>query len=112
MDKKPAGRETVPLEQRLLVNRRNAAQYLSISQRSLDYLLANGDLNARRIGTRVLIPISELQRYARVDYPKPIATPALGNCISFRNLSSDSYTPVANRLGLLSDRSDSGLGSH
>jgi excisionase family DNA binding protein len=74
MDKKPAGRETVPLEQRLLVNRRNAAQYLSISQRSLDYLLANGDLNVRRIGKRVLIPISELQRYARVDHPKRIAS--------------------------------------
>jgi hypothetical protein len=74
MDKKPAGRETVPLEQRLLVNRRNAVQYLSISQRSLDYLLANGDLNVRRIGTRVLIPISELQRYARVDHPKRIAS--------------------------------------
>src|SRR5260370_39335163 len=39
-------------------------------------------------------------------------TLALGNCISFRNPSSDSYTPVANRLGLLSDRADSGLGSH
>jgi excisionase family DNA binding protein len=64
----------VPLEQRLLVNRRNAAQFLSISQRSLDYLLANGDLNVRRIGTRVLIPISELQRYARVDHPKRIAS--------------------------------------
>jgi excisionase family DNA binding protein len=74
MDKKPSGRETVPFEQRLLVNRRNAAQYLSISQRSLDYLLANGDLNVRRIGTRVLIPISELQRYARVDHPKRIAS--------------------------------------
>lgn len=74
MDKKPAERQTLSPEQRLLVNRRSAAQYLSISQRSLDYLLANGDLSARRIGTRVLIPISELQRYARVDHPKRIAS--------------------------------------
>jgi aspartokinase len=51
----------IPIEQRLLIDRRNAAQYLSISQRSLDYLLAHGELHTRRIGSRVLIPISELQ---------------------------------------------------
>jgi hypothetical protein len=61
--KKPSKRAEMPPEQRLLVDRRNAAQYLSISQRSLDYLLANSELNTRRIGTRVLIPISELQRF-------------------------------------------------
>jgi len=68
--KKPAGREVMPPEQRLLVDRRNAAQYLSISQRSLDYLLANGELHIRRIGARVLIPITELQRYARIDHKR------------------------------------------
>jgi excisionase family DNA binding protein len=67
-------RAEIPLEQRLLIDRRKAAQYLSISQRSLDYLLANGELHTRRIGARVLIPISELQRYARADHPKPIAS--------------------------------------
>lgn len=66
--KKPVGRATMPTEQRLLVDRRNAAQYLSISQRSLDYLLAHGELNIRRIGARVLIPITELQRYAKMDH--------------------------------------------
>ena len=68
--KKPAAREVMPPEQRLLVDRRNAAQYLSISQRSLDYLLANGELHIRRIGARVLIPITELQRYARIDHKR------------------------------------------
>jgi excisionase family DNA binding protein len=60
----------LPTEQRLLIDRRSAAQYLSISQRSLDYLLAHGELHARRIGSRVLIPISELQRYARTDHKR------------------------------------------
>jgi excisionase family DNA binding protein len=64
----------MPPEQRLLVDRRNAAQYLSISQRSPDYLLANGELGTRRIGTRVLIPLAELQRYAKFDHPKRIAS--------------------------------------
>jgi excisionase family DNA binding protein len=68
--KKPVRRATLPPEQRLLVDRRDAAQYLSISQRSLDYLVANGELNVRRMGARVLIPISELQRYARVDHKR------------------------------------------
>ena len=68
--KKPAAREVMPPEHRLLVDRRNAAQYLSISQRSLDYLLANGELHIRRIGARVLIPITELQRYARIDHKR------------------------------------------
>jgi excisionase family DNA binding protein len=57
-----------------LIDRRDAAQYLSISQRSLDYLLAQGELHVRRIGSRVLIPLSELQRYARIDHPKRIAS--------------------------------------
>ncbi len=68
MERKPVARAEMPPGQRLLVDRRNAAQYLSISQRSLDYLLANGELNVRRIGSRVLIPIAELQRYARLDH--------------------------------------------
>ena len=66
--KKPVHKAIIPPDQRLLIDRRNAAQYLSISQRSLDYLLAHGGLNVRRIGSRVLIPLSELQRYARIDH--------------------------------------------
>ena len=72
--KKPAKSSEMAPEQRLLIDRRNAAQYLSISQRSLDYLVAHGELQIRRIGTRVLIPIGELQRYAKADHPKRIAS--------------------------------------
>jgi hypothetical protein len=68
--KKPPKKVELSPEQRLLVDRRNAAQYLSISQRSLDYLLAAGEFNTRRIGARVLIPISELQRFAKVDHKR------------------------------------------
>jgi excisionase family DNA binding protein len=68
--KKSVGRAVMPPEQRLLVDRYHAAQYLSISQRSLDYLVAHGELKVRRIGSRVLIPLSELQRYARTDHER------------------------------------------
>jgi excisionase family DNA binding protein len=72
--KKPPTRETIPNSQRLLVGRKEAADLLSISARALDYLVANHQLTTRRIGARVLIPISELQRFARTDHPDRLAS--------------------------------------
>ena len=69
ISKKPPMRASVPPEDRLLVGRRQAAQLLSISERSLDYLLANQQLHAKRIASRVLIAVTELERYARADHP-------------------------------------------
>jgi excisionase family DNA binding protein len=57
---------------KLLVSRREAAQLLSISQRGLDHLIANRKLPARRIGGRVLVPVVDLQKYARGDHPERI----------------------------------------
>ncbi len=63
----------VRIEEKLLLSRRDAAQLLSISQRALDYLVATQRLPARRIGKRVLIPVADLRKYARVDHPEPLA---------------------------------------
>jgi excisionase family DNA binding protein len=68
-EKKPPLR----VEEKLLLSRQEAASVLSISQRSLDYLIANRALSVRRIGTRVLIPIQDIRRFARADHPRPIA---------------------------------------
>jgi hypothetical protein len=38
-----------------------------------DYLVATKRLPARRIGGRVLIPVSDLRQYARFDHPERIA---------------------------------------
>lgn len=70
--KKPS-KHAIPLEERLLVGRQEAAQMLSISERALDYLVANKHLATRRIGSRVLIPTAELRRYSRGDHPKRLA---------------------------------------
>ena len=70
--KKPA-RATLPQAERLLVGRSEAAEMLSISRRALDYLVANKQLSFRRIGARVLIPLSDLQRFARADHPQRLA---------------------------------------
>lgn len=72
--KKPSGNTNITAENKLLVSRQEAAQMLSISERGLDYLIANKHLSTRRIGSRVLIPVAELRHFARSDHPKPIAS--------------------------------------
>lgn len=70
--KKAPARATIPAEEKLLVSRGEAAQLLSISQRGLDYLIANRKLPTRRIGGRVLIPVADLRKYVRGDHPERI----------------------------------------
>ena len=53
----------------ILISKREAAKTLSISIRSLDYLLASKEICARRIGRRVLIPRRALEEFARRDHP-------------------------------------------
>jgi hypothetical protein len=53
---------------RLLYSRKEAAYQLSISTRSLDYLIATREIAVRRNGKRILIPHGELVRYARADH--------------------------------------------
>lgn len=59
--------------EKLLYDRRGAATALSISVRSLDYLIASKRLGTRRIGKKVLIPRSELNRFARRDHFGPVS---------------------------------------
>jgi excisionase family DNA binding protein len=70
--KKPPARITIAVESKILASREEAAQMLSISQRALDYLIATRRLATRRIGGRVLVPVSELRKYARTDHPERI----------------------------------------
>jgi excisionase family DNA binding protein len=71
--KKPAASALLSSSQRLLVGRKEAAHLLSISARAVDYLVANKQLATRRIGSRVLIPVSDLQRFVRADHPHRLA---------------------------------------
>jgi hypothetical protein len=57
---------------KLLYDRKSAAAALSISIRSLDYLIERGQLPTRRIGKKVLIPARDLQRFAGADHPEAI----------------------------------------
>jgi hypothetical protein len=49
---------------RLLYDRREAARQISISVRSLDYMIAGKQIAVQRIGSRILIPHEELVRLA------------------------------------------------
>jgi len=55
-------------ETRLLYDRKEAARQLSISVRTLDYIVANKHLETRRIGKKVLITHASLVAYARGNH--------------------------------------------
>jgi hypothetical protein len=52
------------MEVRLLYDRKEAARQLSVSVRSLDYIIAAKGLDTRRIGRKVLVTHASLVRYA------------------------------------------------
>jgi excisionase family DNA binding protein len=54
--------------EKVLYTKREAAQLLSISLRSLDYLITSEQLRTRRIGRRVLLHRDAIEQFARVDH--------------------------------------------
>ena len=64
------------LPARLLYPKAEAAVLLGISVRSLEYLVAGRRLLSRRVGKRVLIPATELQRFVRSDQPVHLRHPS------------------------------------
>jgi hypothetical protein len=64
---------------RLLYDRKEAARQLSVSVRSVDYLIAGKELETRRIGKKVLVTHASLVRYAQANHyesPKELAAAA------------------------------------
>lgn len=60
---------------RLLYDRKEAARQLSISVRSLDYIIAAKEFDTRRIGRKVLITHASLVRYASGNHYTVISEP-------------------------------------
>jgi excisionase family DNA binding protein len=60
------------LAPKLLYSKKEAAGMLSVSLRSLEYLLARGEIKFIRKGSRTLIHHNELERWAKKDDPRPI----------------------------------------
>jgi excisionase family DNA binding protein len=61
--------EGIPMsnKEKLLLDRKTAADMLGVSYVTLDRLVKNGELCPRRIGSRVLFPRCELIRFAYAD---------------------------------------------
>ncbi|MGH9342514.1 MAG: hypothetical protein ACRD19_01945, partial [Terriglobia bacterium] len=72
--RKPPATVNVSADSKLLVSRKSAAVIVSLSLRKIDGLLASKQLPFRKIGTRTLIPLAALQRFARTDHPERIAS--------------------------------------
>jgi hypothetical protein len=78
---RPVGPRPLPLggvefenQTRMLYTRQESARQLSLSVRSLDYLIGSKQLTARRVGKRVLITHGELVRFSRGDHPDAVRT--------------------------------------
>ena len=54
----------------LLLSRPEAAKRLSVSVHSVDRAIARGELKSKRLGGRVLVPVAEIERYAKGDNPE------------------------------------------
>jgi hypothetical protein len=54
---------------KLLYDRKSAAYALSISVRSLDYLIANKKLETVRLGSKIMIGHGTLVKFSRANHP-------------------------------------------
>jgi excisionase family DNA binding protein len=61
---------------KLLYTRDEAAYSLGVCVRAIDYLIAKGDLETKRIGKKVLISREVLRRYAAGDHPEALKPPS------------------------------------
>lgn len=59
--------------EKLLYDRNSAAVALSVSVRTVDYYLARGEFETRRIGRKVLITAASLRKFAASNHFGPVA---------------------------------------
>ena|SRR5260370_5116851 len=91
--------------EKLLYSRRETAEALSLSIRSVDYLITTGRLTTRRVGGNILVPASAVRRFAREDHPDLVRTvgPGISGRAKLSQQSSHSSTmqfePQSESLG-------------
>ena len=61
--------------EKLLYSRRDAARALSLSVRSIDYLICTGRIPTRRVGGKILIHVTDVRRFAKTDHPGIVRVP-------------------------------------
>ena len=63
------------MSEKVLLRRKEAAEALGLSVRSLDYLVAQGRIRPRRFGRRVLFERHAVERLARRDLARIVREP-------------------------------------
>lgn len=58
------------MSEQLLYSRKQVAQQLSLSVSTVDVMIGRGMLRVRRQGRRVLVPSTEVERFAKRDVPQ------------------------------------------
>ncbi|MBR0741205.1 helix-turn-helix domain-containing protein [Bradyrhizobium liaoningense] len=53
--------------QPVAITRKEAARELRLSLSTLDRAIKRGDLRVKKYGTRVLVPVSEVERFGKVE---------------------------------------------
>jgi hypothetical protein len=81
--------------EKLLYSRRDTAEALCLSIRSVDYLITTGRLSTRRIGGKILIPATAVRRFAKEDHPEFVRAAGIPTPISAKAKSERSAAPPA-----------------
>lgn len=55
----------VPSQTKILIGKKPAAEILDLCPRTIDYLVAGGELPVVRVGRRVLFRVADLEAFAR-----------------------------------------------
>ena len=79
----------------ILVDKKTAAFLLSISLRTLEYLIARKEIGVRKIGRRCLISRKDLERFARADHKSPSRATENAKVASFSDATAREYKPEA-----------------
>jgi excisionase family DNA binding protein len=61
--------------EKLLYSRQDAARALSLSLRSIDYLIYTGRIPTRRVGGKILIHVTDVRQFAKRDHPAFLRVP-------------------------------------
>jgi excisionase family DNA binding protein len=62
---------------KLLCSKKETADALGVSLRTVDNLIARKELVVRRVGRRVLVPLAELEKFTRRDHSTKQPTQAV-----------------------------------
>jgi excisionase family DNA binding protein len=63
----------VIVDQKIIYSRSETAQMLGLSVRLIDRAIADGTLSVKRVGGRILIPHSSVERFIQSADPRPKA---------------------------------------